>query len=211
MMMMTLRKSALRPLLSVSVPWSITCSRMLKISGCAFSISSSSSTAVRLLGDRFGQQAALVEADIARRRADQAGDRVALHVLRHVEADQLDAQDEGELPGHLGLADAGRTGEQEGADRLVRLAQARARHLDRRRQRFDRRVLAEDTTFFRSRSMVCSLLRSSWLTVCGGMRAIFAMMSSISALPMVFFCFDLGRMRCAAPASSMTSIALSGR
>jgi hypothetical protein len=40
MMMMTLRKSALRPLLSVSVPWSITCSRMLKMSGCAFSISS---------------------------------------------------------------------------------------------------------------------------------------------------------------------------
>ena len=45
MMMMTLRKSALRPLLSVSVPWSITCSSTLKTSGCAFSISSSSSTA----------------------------------------------------------------------------------------------------------------------------------------------------------------------
>jgi hypothetical protein len=44
MMITTLRKSALRPLLSVSVPWSITCSRMLKMSGCAFSISSSSST-----------------------------------------------------------------------------------------------------------------------------------------------------------------------
>ena len=29
MMIMTLRKSALRPLLSVSVPWSMTCSRML--------------------------------------------------------------------------------------------------------------------------------------------------------------------------------------
>ena len=38
------------------------------------------------------------------------------------------------------------------------------------------------TTFFRSRSMVCSLLRSSWLTVCGGMRAILAMISSISSL-----------------------------
>ncbi|MNN45033.1 hypothetical protein D3C81_1593490 [compost metagenome] len=36
-------------------------------------------------------------------------------------------------------------------------------------------------------------------------------MSSISPLPMVFFCLDLGRMRCAAPASSITSIALSGR
>ena len=41
----TWRKSALRPLLSVSVAWSITCSRTLKMSGCAFSISSSSSTA----------------------------------------------------------------------------------------------------------------------------------------------------------------------
>ena len=45
MMMMTLRKSALRPLLSVSVPWSMTWSSTLKTSGCAFSISSSSSTA----------------------------------------------------------------------------------------------------------------------------------------------------------------------
>jgi UDP-2,3-diacylglucosamine hydrolase len=45
MMMMTLRKSALRPLLSVSVPWSITWSSTLKTSGCAFSISSSSRNA----------------------------------------------------------------------------------------------------------------------------------------------------------------------
>jgi hypothetical protein len=43
------------------------------------------------------------------------------------------------------------------------------------------------------------------------MRAILATVSSISFLPTVFFCFDLGRMRCAAPASSMTSMALSGR
>ncbi len=62
MMMMTLRKSALRPLLSVSVPWSMTCSRMLKMSGCAFSISSSSSTQWGCLRDGLGQQAALVEA-----------------------------------------------------------------------------------------------------------------------------------------------------
>ena len=50
----------------------------------------------------------------------------------------------GELLGDLGLADARGTGEQEVADRLVRLAQTRARHLDRGRQRLDRRVLAED-------------------------------------------------------------------
>ena len=47
---------------------------------------------MRLLGDRLGQQAALVETDIARRRADQAADRMAFHVFGHVEADQLDAQ-----------------------------------------------------------------------------------------------------------------------
>ncbi|MOA34341.1 hypothetical protein D3C78_1557100 [compost metagenome] len=49
MMMMMLRKSALRPLLSVSVPWSMTCSSTLKMSGWAFSISSSSSTACGFL------------------------------------------------------------------------------------------------------------------------------------------------------------------
>ena len=48
--------------------------------------------AVRMLVDAVGQQAALVEADIAGRRADQPRDGVALHVFRHVEADQLDAE-----------------------------------------------------------------------------------------------------------------------
>jgi hypothetical protein len=48
--------------------------------------------AVRVLVDAIGQQAALVEADIAGRRADQARDRVPLHVFRHVEAQHLHAQ-----------------------------------------------------------------------------------------------------------------------
>jgi hypothetical protein len=74
---------------------------------------------VRLLRDRLGQQPALVEADVARRRADQPADRVALHVLAHVEADQLDAEDVGQLLRDFGLADAGRAAEQERADRLV--------------------------------------------------------------------------------------------
>ncbi len=99
---------------------------------------------VRLLRDRLGEQAALVEADVARRRADQPAHRVALHVLAHVEADQVDAEDERELLGDLGLADAGRAAEQERADRLVGPAEAGARHLDRRGERVDRRILAED-------------------------------------------------------------------
>ena len=45
MIRITLRKSTVFPLWSVSLPWSITCNRMLNRSGCAFSISSSSSTA----------------------------------------------------------------------------------------------------------------------------------------------------------------------
>ena len=100
--------------------------------------------AVRMLVDAVGQQAALIEADIAGRRADQPRDGVALHVFRHVEADQLDAERGGELAGDFGLADAGRTREQVGADRLLRLAQAGAGELDRRGDLLDRRVLAVD-------------------------------------------------------------------
>ena len=89
--------------------------------------------AMRMLVDAVGQQAALVEPDIAGRRADQPRDGVALHVFRHVEADQLDAERRRKLLCHFGLADAGRAGEQVAADRLFRLAQAGARELDRRR------------------------------------------------------------------------------
>ena len=87
--------------------------------------------------------AALVEADVARRRADQARHRVALHVLRHVEADQLDAEAVRELARDFGLADARGAAEQEVADRLARIAEARARHADRRHERVDGLVLAE--------------------------------------------------------------------
>ena len=61
----------------------------------------------------------------------------------HVEAHQLDAHDAGKLARNFGLADAGRPREQIAADRLLRIAQAGARQLDRRRQRLDRLVLAE--------------------------------------------------------------------
>jgi hypothetical protein len=64
--------------------------------------------AVRMLVDAVGEQAALVESHIAGRRADQARHGVALHVFRHVEADELDAEAGGELTRHFGLADPGR-------------------------------------------------------------------------------------------------------
>ncbi len=54
------------------------------------------------------EQPALFEADVAGRRANQPRDRVLLHVLAHVEADELVAEQDGELLGELRLADAGR-------------------------------------------------------------------------------------------------------
>ena len=87
---------------------------------------------------RFGQRAALVVADIARRRADQARHRMLLHVLRHVDADQrrlVVEQEFGERLGQLGLADAGRPQEHERADRPVRVLQAGAGAAHRGRNR----------------------------------------------------------------------------
>ena len=97
-----------------------------------------------MLVDRIRELATLVEADVTRRSADQPRDRVLLHVLGHVEANELDAHHRRELLRELGLADARRAGEQERTRGLVRTAEAGARQLDRRRERFDRGVLTED-------------------------------------------------------------------
>ena len=136
----TCRKSALRPLLSVSVAWSMTCSRMLKMSACAFSISSSRTHRVRMLPDGVDEQPALLEPDVARRRADQPRDGVLLHVLAHVEAQELVAEVHRELLGQLGLADAGRTGEEEASGRTLGLSEPGPRALDGSRHR-SRRLL----------------------------------------------------------------------
>jgi hypothetical protein len=87
--------------------------------------------AVRMLVDAVGQEAALVETDIAGRRADQARHGVPLHIFGHVEAQQLDAERCRKLLGDFGLADAGRPRKQVAADRLLRFTQAGARQLDR--------------------------------------------------------------------------------
>src|SRR5690606_1569740 len=100
--------------------------------------------AMRRLADRAGQHAAMVEADIARRSAEQARHAVPLHVFRHVEAGQLHTHDVGKLTRHLGLADTRRAREEIAADRLFRLAQAGPRQLDRTRQRLDRLILSID-------------------------------------------------------------------
>ena len=128
MITIVLRKSTVRPWASVSRPSSRIWSRMLKTSGCAFSISSSSRTRVRLAAHRLGELAALVVADVARRRADQPRDGVLLHVLGHVDADHrvlVAEQELGQRAGQLGLADAGRAQEDERAGRPLRVLESR--------------------------------------------------------------------------------------
>ena len=55
----------------------------------------------------------------------------------------LDAEQARKLPCHLGLADAGRAGEEVAADGLLGITQASAGQLDRRRKGMDSRFLAE--------------------------------------------------------------------
>src|ERR1700719_529477 len=83
--------------------------------------------AVRILVDRGGRQAALVETDVTRWRADETRDGVALHVLAHVKAQKFHAHHLRELAGDLGFAYAGGTGEQERAHRTVGMREARSR------------------------------------------------------------------------------------
>ena len=77
----------------------------------------------------LGQLAALVVADVSRRRADQAADGVALLVLAHVDTGHHRLVVEEELRqrlGELGLAHAGGAQEEEGADGPVLVGQAGA-------------------------------------------------------------------------------------
>ena len=102
---------------------------------------------VRVALDALGELPALFVADVAGRRADQLRNRVLLHVLRHVEAHQalLAAEQEaGQRARDFGLADAGRSQEQERAGRTVAGLQAGARTADGARQRRNRLLLADD-------------------------------------------------------------------
>ena len=70
----------------------------------------------------LGENAAFLIADIARRRAEQAGDRVLLQVFRHVDAEKRAFIVEHEFRQgfrQLGLADTGGAEEEERTDRPV--------------------------------------------------------------------------------------------
>ena len=78
----------------------------------------------------FGQRAAFIIADIAGRRANQAGNRVLLGIFRHVEPQDgrvVLEHEFGEGLCQLCLADAGRTDKQEGTYGPVGILQARPR------------------------------------------------------------------------------------
>ena len=76
--------------------------------------------------DGFGQLAPLVVSDVPGRGSDQSGNRVLLHVFRHVNPDHrpLIVEEEfGQGASQLGLAYTGRTKEHEGADWAMRIGQ----------------------------------------------------------------------------------------
>ena len=103
--------------------------------------------AVGLAPHRFGQVAAFLVADIAGRRADEAGDGMLLHELAHVDADEVLLGIEEELRqrlAQLGLAHAGGAEEEEGAVGPVLVRQPGARTADGVRDEAHRLVLADD-------------------------------------------------------------------
>src|SRR5207245_6471494 len=100
---------------------------------------------VRPPAARLRELATLIKADVSGRRADEARDRVLLHVFAHVEADERLLVIEEELGERLReqrLADPRRTEEEEGAERTLRVLYPRAGAPNRIRDDGDGLVLA---------------------------------------------------------------------
>src|SRR5207247_6516600 len=92
--------------------------------------------------------ASLLIADVAGRRADESRDRVPFLVLRHVEPHHRPVVVEHELrerARQLGLADTGRTEEDERADGTVRVLATGARPSQSAPDGLDSFLLADDT------------------------------------------------------------------
>ena len=95
----------------------------------------------------LGELAPLLVPDVAGGRADQLGDRVLLHVLGHVEADErplAPEQERGQAARDLGLPHPRRTEEHERADRPVRVLEAGPRATDGAGDGADRALLGDD-------------------------------------------------------------------
>src|SRR5262249_7080914 len=80
--------------------------------------------------DGVRELTSLIESHIARRRTDEAGGPVLLHVLTHVEAKNFNPQGLSKLTGHLCLSHARGPGEEEGPHRFVGLTESRPGKLD---------------------------------------------------------------------------------
>ena len=78
---------------------------------------------VRRLIHRICQKTALVKANIARRRTDQARNRMAFHIFRHIKPNKFNAQTIGQLPCHFCFANTRRAAKQIIAHRLFRFTQ----------------------------------------------------------------------------------------
>ena len=95
----------------------------------------------------LGERAALLVADVARRRADQPRHRMFLHVFGHVEPHHgglVVEQEARQRLGQLGLADASGAEKDEGANGPVGVLQPRPRAPHRRRHGRDRLALPDD-------------------------------------------------------------------
>ena len=112
--------------------------------------------------------------------------------------------------GKFGLAHAGRTGEKERADGLVCFTETGARHLDRSRQCFNCRILSEYDIF---EVTIDGLQLRTVILINRLRRDTRDLGNDVLDLGLAdgFFLFGFWQNACAAPASSITSIALSGR
>ena len=104
---------------------------------------------IRRAPHALGQLPALFVTHVSRRRADQFRYGMLFHVFGHVETNQrfFAAKQELAQPArHFGFAHAGRTQEQEAANRTARSFQAGATAPNSPRQRCNRLFLADDST-----------------------------------------------------------------
>ncbi len=206
----TLRKSALRPLLSVSVPWSITCRSRLKTSGSAFSISSSNTTACGFLLTASVNKPPWSNPTYpggAPMRRDTVCRSMYSDISKRMSSTPINIDNcrvTSVLPTPVGPA-----------NRNVPIGFSSSRNPDR-----DILIAPLKAAIalswpkivsFRSRSMVRSASRSDDETLFSGIRAIFATIASIMRTVTRLPRSATGCRRRLAPASSITSMALSGR
>src|SRR6202043_1832956 len=98
---------------------------------------------VRTAADLLGELASFFIADVARRRADQAGDRVLLHVFGHVDAQQgalVVKKKLGKGAGEFSFTDAGWAKKNERTNGALGIAESGSRAANSVGNAFESRV-----------------------------------------------------------------------